>query len=417
VAPVRDVPSTSRSRLVPATALTATLVLILGGVTAASGHRRDGSGDRARAANVILFIGDGMGVSHRTAGSLATVGLDGELVMDGLRHSGLLTTDPADPATLVTDSAAAGTALATGVRTHNGAIGVDAGGRPVETVVERAEAAGLSTGLVTTGEVTDATTAAFGAHVPDRGRQTEIARQFIEETGVDVLLGGGEDFWYPPVDPGRVPGGTGRSDQGDLVRRAEELGYEYVSDRAGLARARGDRLLGLFDNGTMFVAAPEPAGTNDRRVSLAEMTRTAIDVLSRDDDGFLLVVEEEAVDGQAHANNAGETIEAVRLLDRAVAVGTRFADRRDDTLVIATADHETGGMAIADTGNGSPHTADGPFAVAGSDLRFVVDWTTGGHTGADVPLTATGPGAERLGGHHANTFVPQVVVETLFGTG
>ena len=178
---MRDVPSTSRSRLVPATALTATLVLILGGVSAASAHRRDGSGDRARAQNVILFIGDGMGVSHRTAGSLATVGLDGELVMDGLRHSGLLTTDPADPEALVTDSAAAGTALATGVRTYNGAIGVDAGGRPVQTVVERAEAAGLSTGLVTTGEVTDATTAAFGAHVPDRGRQTEIARQFIEE--------------------------------------------------------------------------------------------------------------------------------------------------------------------------------------------------------------------------------------------
>ena len=147
------------------------------------------------------------------------------------------------------------------------------------------------------------------------------------------------------------------------------------------------------------------------------MTRTAIEVLSRDDDGFLLVVEEEAVDGQAHANNAAATIEAVRLLDEAVAVGARFADRRDDTLVIATADHETGGMAIADTGDGtgSSPSADGPFAVAGSDLRFVVDWTTLGHTGADVPVTASGPGAERLSGHHANTFVHRVVVETLFG--
>ncbi|HET6395196.1 MAG TPA: alkaline phosphatase [Blastococcus sp.] len=411
---MRDVPTTSRSRrarLVPAAAVTA-VVLSLGGAAAASADRRDGS--QARARNVILFVGDGMGVSHRTAAALATVGPDGELAMDGLRHSGLVSTAPADPGTVVTDSAAAGTALATGVRTSNGAVGVDPDGRPVETVVERAEAAGLATGLVTTGEITDATTAAFAAHVPDRGQQTEIARQFVEETGVDVLLGGGEDFWYPPGDPGRIPGGTGLSDQGDLVRRAQELGYAYVSDRAGLAGARGDELLGLFDNRTMFVAAPEPAGTNDRRVSLAEMTQKAIDVLSRDDDGFLLVVEEEAVDGQAHANNAGETIEAVRLLDRAVAVGTRFAEGRDDTLVITTADHETGGMAVLDTGT-PPTAADGPFDVAGSDLRFAVGWTTGGHTGADVPLTAEGPGAGRLGGHHGNTFVHRVVVETLFG--
>jgi alkaline phosphatase len=315
----------------------------------------------------------------------------------------------------VTDSAAAGTALATGVKTHNGVIGLDAGGRPVETVLERAEAAGLSTGLVTSGEVTDATTAAFGAHVPDRDQQTEIARQFLEETGVDVILGGGEDFWYPPTDPGRIPGGTSQSGQGDLVQRAEALGYSYVSDGAGLAAARGDKVLGLFANRTMFLAAPEPAGTNHRRVSLAEMTRKAIDVLSRDDGGFLLVVEEEAVDGQAHANNAGRTIEAVQLLDRAVAVGTRFAERHDDTLVITTADHETGGMAIEDAGS-PPSAEDGPFDVAGSDRRFVVGWTTDGHTDADVPLTAAGPGAERLRGRHDNTYVHQVMAEALFGT-
>jgi alkaline phosphatase len=409
VVPVRDVRTTPRTRLIPAAALTAAVVLSLGGAAAATADRRDGSQPR----NVILFVGDGMGVSQRTAAALATVGPGGELVMDGLPTSGLLTTGPAGPGTVVTDSAAAATALATGVRTTNGAVGVDPDGRPVETVVERAEAAGLATGLVTTGEITDATTAAFGAHVPDRAQQTEIARQFVEETGVDVLLGGGEDFWYPPGDPGRIPGGTGRSDQGDLVQRARELGYSYVSDRAGLAGARDDELLGLFDNRTMFVAAPEPVGTNDRRVSLAEMTQKAIDVLSRDDDGFLLVVEEEAVDGQAHVNNAAGTIEAVRLLDEAVAVGTRFAEGRDDTLVIATADHETGGMAVLDTG-APPTAADGPFDVAGSDLRFAVGWTTGGHTAADVPVTAAGPGAERLSGHHANTSVHRVVVETLF---
>ena len=108
----------------------------------------------------------------------------------------------------------------------------------------------------------------------------------------------------------------------------------------------------------------------------------------------------------------------MRLLDRAVALGVRFAERRDDTLVIGgPRDRRHGDPGHRERGRLPAPTADGPFAVAGSDLRFVVEWATGGHTGADVPLTATGPGAERLGGHHANTFVHRVVGETLFGAG
>lgn len=431
---VRHIPTTvrsRRSRIVAATALTATAALALGGVSAASadgGNRDRGAGNQARAKNVILFVGDGLGVSQRNAGTLAGVGLDGELIMDSLPYAGLVKTDSADPEEFITDSAAAGTSLATGVKTYNGAIGLDVDGQPVETVLERAETSGLSTGLVTTGEVTDATTAAFGAHVADRGEQTEIARQYIEETGVDVLLGGGEDFWYPAGDDGAIEGGESQSDQGDLVGAAQGLGYEYVSDQAGLAAARGDMLLGLFDNRTMFVNEPEPVGTNERRVSLAEMTAKAIETLSSNDKGFFLVIEEEAIDEQAHANNGEKTIEAVQLMDEAVAVGTQFAEGRNDTLVITTADHETGGMAIEEVGTddesgestlegGDPNisTEDGPFPVANSEFQFVVDWTTSGHTNADVPLTAAGPGAERLTGYYENTFVHQVMVETLFG--
>ena len=400
-----------------------------GPALAGDDDRGRGARDQGSAKNVILFIGDGLGVAQRNAGALATVGLEGALVMDTLPYAGLVKTDSADPDNFITDSAAAATSFATGVKTYNGAIGLDAEGNEVQTLIEQAEAAGLSTGLVTTGEITDASTAAFGAHVEDRGEQTEIARQYIEETGVDVLLGGGEDFWYPADDPattedeyveGPYPGGDSQSDQGNLVERAtDEFGYEYVSDEAGLARAAGDKLLGLFANRTMFVSASEPTGNNTREVSLEQMTDKAVEILSRNQKGFVLIVEEEATDEQAHDNNAEKTIESVQLMDEAVATAKTFAEGRNDTLLITTADHETGGMAIEDTGtrdeSGEGISAeDGPFPVANSDFEFFVDWTTTGHTNADVPLTAMGPGSERLTGYYENTFVYEVMRDALF---
>ena len=418
-------------------ALSASMALTVGGVTTA-GATDDGHGsrDQGKARNVILFIGDGMGTAQRNAGALTTVGLDGELAMDSLPYAGMVKTDSADPSNFVTDSAASATSYATGVKTYNGAIGMDAERQPVQTLIEQAEAAGLSTGLVTTGEVTDASTAAFGAHVENRNQQTEIARQYIEETGVDVILGGGEAFWYPEgeegayADPADDEDQASQSDQGDLVERAQGLGYEYVSDAAGLAATDADKLLGLFANRTMFVSEPEPVGTNERAVSLEEMTDKAVEILSRNEKGFFLVVEEEAVDEQGHANNAAKTIEAVQLLDDAVASAKEFAERRNDTLLIATADHETGGMAVEDTGSkdeGTDETPDvdsddvsdissedGPFDVADSEFRFMVDWTTTGHTNADVPLTAMGPGSERLTGYYENTFVHEVMRDALF---
>ncbi|GAA4756093.1 hypothetical protein GCM10023328_44760 [Modestobacter marinus] len=140
---------------------------------------------------------------------------------------------------------------------------------------------------------------------------------------------------------------------------------------------------------------------------------------ARDQDEAQNAILEEAVDEQAHANNAEKTIEAVALMDEAVAVAKEFAEQDDDTLLVTTADHETGGMAVEDTGTEdesgiAPSTADGPFDVADSEYQFVVDWTTSGHTNVDVPLTAMGPGAERLTGYFENTFVHQVIQESLF---
>lgn len=379
------------------------------------------------AENVVLVIGDGMGEAQRDAVRLTSVGLDGELAMDSMPYSGLIHTNPADPGTVVTDSAAGGTAIAAGVKTYNGAVGVGPDREPVTTVLEEAAEAGKATGLVTTDQVTNATPAAFAAHVTNRNNQREIARQYIEESGPDVILGGGENQWYPAGEEGALPGSNPQEDDNtgsgdDLVEQAKEAGYEYVSDGNGLEAAESSKILGLFANSKMFRPGPEDKNASyDPAVPLYEMTQKALDVLSEDPDGFFLVVEEEAIDEMSHANNTALTIEAGQQLDRTVKTIKSFASSNPDTLVIVAADHETGGLSIEEAnesdysgGPGSGNSSeDGPFGVEGSDHEFMTDWTTTNHTGVSVPVTATGPGAERLVGMHENTYLHEAMMKAL----
>jgi alkaline phosphatase len=329
----------------------------------------------------------------------------------------------------VTDSAAAATAIATGVKTVNGAVAIDADGLERTTILELAKASGRSVGLVSTCQITDATPAAFAAHVPLRAEQSEIARQYIERSQVDLILGGGAVHWYPlgellpptltATTPWRGVGATG-----DLVARAQALGYEFVATadalHASVARRAGhsDRpLLGLFAGQEFFVQTPEGLGAAyDPPISLADMTAAALSILSSNPEGFFLVVEESAIDRMAHRNNAPLTLKGVLELDRAVQVAQAFARHSSDTLIVVTADHECGGLAVAgsldqpypyEPGGGLLDTLlageDGPFPVAGSDYGFVMGWATTGHTAAPVPVTSDGPGAELLTGSFQNT--------------
>jgi alkaline phosphatase len=402
------------------------VVLLEGSSGVEKGHAESSDGE---ARNVIIFVGDGMGASQRDLIRLATVGLEGELGMDDLPYEGRSHTNSADPETFVTDSAAGGTAIATGVKTYNGAIGVDVNEEPVETVLEQAKQAGKATGLVTDSQVTDATPASFGAHVPDRDDQSEIARQYVEESQPDVILGGGEDHWYPeddagvyPDEPEEDPEEKSRGAEGNLVDRAEAAGYEYVTDADGLGAATGPKVLGLFANEEMFQQKPEGEGDSyEPAVSLAEMTRKAIETLSEDEDGFFLLVEEEAIDEMSHQNNTPLTIEAGQALDEAVEIAKSYAEDDPETLLIVTADHETGGLAIESLNeqqddpdypneSGEERSAeDEPFGVAGSGQEYLVDWTTANHTAEDVPVTATGPGASRLTGVFENTHIYEVM--------
>jgi len=385
-----------------------------------------------RARNVILFVGDGMGASARQAGRLALAGLDRDLYMDSLPVSGLVHTSPEDPESFITDSAAGATAYATGVKTFNGAVGVDARGNAVPTILERASTAGKATGLVTTGQITDATPAAFAAHVSDRGEQSLIAEQYLSSSKPDVLLGGGEDWWLPkgtsgafPDAPAEDPEEGSRSDRGNLLERARSEGYAYANSAESLQQAKGGKLLGLFANQEMFQQNPEGEGDIYAPVvSLEQMTNKALDVLAEDKEGFFLVVEEEGVDEFAHSNNGAKTIQAVDELDKAVLAARTFAEQDGETLVITTADHETGGLSIEsvdeedESGAGEAEgisAEDGPFPIIGRQDGFVMDWSTSGHTGVDVPLTAYGPGSQLLTGTYENTYVHDAMVAALLG--
>jgi alkaline phosphatase len=411
-------PPSAHTRVLRALAL-AVAVALPAACAPAPGEAPAAGAREELASNVILLLGDGLGQEQREFLRMAIAGPDGELAMDRLDVAGSVDTTPADEDE-VTDSAAAATAFATGVRTTNGAIGVDVDGEPLTTALELARTAGKATGLVTTSQVTDASPAAFGAHVSDRNLQSEIAEQYIEDTRVDVILGGGRDHWLPEGQRGSDEDEDeddddedteGRS-HGDLIARATELGYTHVSDAAGLAAADADRLLGLFADQEMFEqegdARYEPA------VPLPDMTRAALGALERNENGFFLLVEEEGTDEMAHHNNAGLMLEAGRALEGAVEAALEFQAAHPDTLIVVAGDHETGGMEVTDTAPGEPPAgAQGPFPVADSDRELWVDWSTGDHTGAPTPITAGGPGAEAFEGDILNTQVFTGVMESM----
>ena len=365
------------------------------------------------AKNIIFMMGDGMGQAHRDFGQLVTVGAYDRLVMDTLPVLGLQGTNSVTPdaGTLITDSAASATAFATGFKTFNGAIGVDPSGNNVTNLAELAKAAGKSIGLVTTSQVTDASPAAFAAHVDDRDKQSEIARQYITDNKVDLILGGGEDRWLPAGTAGAYPDNPPEdteeqsgSDQGDLIAMAKSQGYQYISDAAGLQSATGPLLLGLFANEEMFQQRPEGEGDiYDPVVSLNDMVTAAIAILSQNPNGFLLFVEEEATDEFSHQNNATYVLKGVQELDKAVKTALDFATADGETLLLVTADHECGGLTLEGPADEQGEVADGPFDVANSGYQFKVDWTTQGHTGVRVPLTATGPGSASFAGYYENT--------------
>lgn len=371
---------------------------------------------------VILFIGDGAGASYWTAAAFAV----DRLAVGDLPVGGLVDTRASD--NKITDSAAAATAYSCGVRTFNGAIGVDPDGNAVATVLEIAQRHGLATGLVATSSVTHATPAAFASHVSDRNLEWEIARQ-MAAADLDVLLGGGRRFFDP----------ASRPDSLDLLGPLRAR-YEYVETEADLKALRlGEtrRLMGLFAD-----AGLPPA--SQRSPGLPEMARAALEVLDQDPDGFFLLVEGSQPDWRGHDRGPlGDIVAEMLDLDGAIRVAREYQAKHPETLIVVTGDHETGGLAIHQTPSsrlltGAAESADSVvnrLAAARSALSpeltsladsaseymerlatllrrqsrsvedtasLVARYTSGSHTAQMVPLFASGPGAAEFGGIKAN---------------
>lgn len=333
--------------------------------------------------NVILCIGDGMGAAQVAAARITAKGLDGRLVMEKMPYVGLVRTHSADG--VVTDSAAAATALAAGVKTNNKMVGVTPENKKYVTILEAARDKGMATGLVCTCSVTHATPACFAAHVRQRKMQEEIAQQMLESK-VNVLLGGGRKFFLPEC------GATsGRQDGRNLINAAVRDGYEYVENLLQLQSADGRYVLGLFECGPLTGQPTEP--------NLVELTEKAIEILSKDPQGFFLMVEASQIDWDCHANNIDGCIEKVLVFDKAIKRALDFALADGHTVVIVTADHETGGLTL--------HPAED------NKLSVTFKWSTKGHTGSVVPVYALGPGAEMFSGVHDNTDVAKKIAGLL----
>ncbi len=333
--------------------------------------------------NIIFMIGDGMSNSIVSAARIKKGGVSGLLNLDRMPVIGLVRTSSASH--LITDSAAAATAMASGFKTYNGAIGVNAEGQKVLSILEAGMSRGLAAGLVATSPITHATPASFGSHVARRSEGTRIAEGLLANK-IDILLGGGYGFFIPKSREGSY-----REDELDLIEEARKIGYTVCRTREELTAAPDGKVLGLFARSSMTTEPPEPA--------LAEMTSEALRRLEGRKEGFFLMVEGSQIDYAAHDVDQAKTLDQMLKFDEAIRIALAFAEKDGRTLVVVTADHETGGLVI--TGG----TRDG------SKIDTV--WAWDNHNGATVPLFAFGPGAGEFGGFKENTDIPKIFARLL----
>ncbi|AWB46863.1 alkaline phosphatase [Paenibacillus sp. CAA11] len=441
--------------------------MLVGVVNAGTALAADNTTNTTPIKNVIILIPDGMA---NDATALARWYKGSSLALDSMA-SGMVRTHSADAP--IADSAPAGTAFATGHKSHTGYVGVlpdeatmpgemtiSAADRkkPVASVLEAAKVADKSTGIISTSEFMHATPADFSAHYPDRKNYDALSMQQVYN-GMDVVLGGGSKFLLP----------EGRKDGQNLLTSIKSLGYDYVTTPEALKQSTSNKLWGMF--------APEAMSydmdrDSSKQPSLAEMTSKAIQVLSKNEKGFFLMVEGSKVDWAAHANDPIGIISDVLAFDEAVKTALDFAKSNSNTVVVAVTDHGNGGLtignksttgsydkeplstfidplkkakltgegletkfnkgrsnvkevmaeyfgitdltaeevkAIQESKSGSMNYTVGPIISA----RAGIGWTTGGHTGGDVVLYTYAPNGDRPTGVIDNTDVAKYMARVL----
>ncbi len=378
--------------------------------------------------NVILMIGDGMGLNQLISARY----LKGKLAVEGLEHMGVSYTHSLQ--NFVTDSSAGATVLGSGYKIVNGEVGAHPDGSPVKLIVEYAEERGKWTGIVVTCRVTHATPASMAAHVKSRGSEDEIAVQ-LAQSDVDVILGGGWDKFLPVrelkirADDARAtrtllasfserqaaasaliaeapllwngnPYGT-RKDGRNLIEEMKQRGYRIVRTGAELSLITSGapgKLLGLFHSGPMAKAS------EGRNPSLSAMSLAALKILSSSPKGFFLMIEGSQIDWGGHANDFDYAQSEAADFDTAIDSVLRYlkeAGIEDETLVVITADHETGGLTL----NVHPQLP----------LGMEPKWTTTYHTAAPVPVFSSGPCAEQFTGIQDHERIGRKLIEAVAG--
>jgi len=315
--------------------------------------------------NIILMIGDGMGVTQVYAGMTAN---KGALNLEKCKNIGFSMTNSSSD--YITDSGAGGTAISIGQKTYNGAIGVDKDTIPRKTILEYAEDNGKATGLVATSTITHATPASFIAHAKSRYLYEAIALDFLK-TDIDVFIGGGLNHFNK------------RSDSLDLTTTISDNGYQLVYKLKDLEIVKSGKLAGL-----LYEESP-PKYSDGRGDMLSISSAKAIEILKANQEGFFLMIEGSQIDWGGHGNDTKYVVDEMLDFDHTIGQVLEFAKADGNTLVIITADHETGGMSL----------------TGGSIENGEVDATfsTNHHTSVMVPVFAFGPGSKDFRGIYENT--------------
>lgn len=370
-----------------------------------------GCNNEPKVKNVIYLIGDGMGFGAVTTLLLTE---DEPTGFEEAPVIGLSETCSAN--NYVTDSAAGGTALATGTRTNNGYVGADPDGNQLTSVLRKAQTYGMKTGIVVNTTLTEATPGAFYAGVTSRKMVYDIAKQFTESE-VDVAIGGGLDHFIA------------RPDSLDLTATLIEKGYDVYLNWETVLNTESDKFVGILplydlhrreeNNGTASAAegqevclAAQMAAINEDvnathlsepTVYLEKATVKALDVLSRNnEEGFFLMIESAIIDGYGHNNDSDGMIVEMQEFGRTLNAMIDYVNNHPETLLVVTADHETGGTGVYY--NGHTPANEGPLR-----LKF----STSGHTGTVVPIFAYGAGAENFAGVMKNTDIPGKIDELI----
>jgi len=324
--------------------------------------------------NVILLIGDGMGLTQIYAGYTAN---KGQLSLFNIPTQGLSITKSSD--SYITDSAAGATAMATGHKTNNRFISVDENGKPLELITQQLIKKNYKTAIISAGNITDATPAAFYAHQSDRSYSEPIAADFLSNLS-DILIGGGQKEFYS------------RKDGKDLSKILIEKGYTFSDKFSSLDTIKNSKFVVLEDASVVSMKA-------GRGEFLTKSLAKATSTFAKTKNPFFIMAEGAQIDYGGHQNNVEYVVREMLDFDKAVGQAMEFVDKNPETLLIVTADHETGGLSLIDgsTEKGFVH---GSFS-------------TNDHTAVPVPVFAYGPGAQNFMGVYQNTEIYTKIMEAL----